>query len=99
VQLVQAFKTTKTCRPDRPWGAYGIRNGQYVYRCPRLDRHTAADSIIEPAVRTAAEAIEWDRPLPPLEDRSVPLVATTRSKLLAGWHRHQHAASRLSRPE
>lgn len=100
VQLVQAFKTTKTCRPDRPWGVYGIRNGQYTYRCPHLGRHTARDSIIEPAVRIAAEAIDWDRRLPLLNDRTVPLVASTMTKLSDGWHRHQrrHEQVRTEEP-
>lgn len=99
VQLVQAWKTTKVCRPDRPWGVYGIRNGQYVYRCPRTDRHTTVDSIIEPTVRTAADAIDWSRPLPLLDDRARPLKPTTRAKLRAGWDRYQQrTAHRPSHP-
>jgi DNA (cytosine-5)-methyltransferase 1 len=88
VQLVQEFKTTKTCSPDRPWGVYGPRWGQYYYRCPKTS-HGRADAIIEPAVRTAADAIDWTLPHPVLVDRATPLVTSTIAKLQDGWHRHQ----------
>ncbi len=54
VNAIQVFK-----RPGQTMGVYGIRNGQYVYRCPRV---TCRNRIIEPFVVPAAAAIDWSLP-------------------------------------
>lgn len=54
VDAVQRFKDPKV-----KMGVYGIRNGQYVYRCPNIScRH----QVIEPAVRPASDIIDWSLP-------------------------------------
>ncbi|MFE3268899.1 DNA cytosine methyltransferase [Streptomyces sp. NPDC059215] len=88
VRLVQQFKRTKVCSPERPWGVYGIKTGQYTYRCPdRLCR----DQDIEPRVRGAAEAIDFTLPARTLAERSRPLAANTMRKIEAGWHQYRRA--------
>jgi DNA (cytosine-5)-methyltransferase 1 len=62
VDAMQVFK-----RPSNDMGRYGIRNGQYVYRCPRSScRHR----MIEPQVQPATTAIDWTlHPGPRIGDR------------------------------
>lgn len=78
VNAIQVFK-----RPGVDMGRYGVRSGQYVYRCPRVScRHR----VIEPEVRPAAEAIDWS--LPPgrrIGDRDDdPLKPATLARIQAG---------------
>ncbi|MGW3653691.1 DNA cytosine methyltransferase [Streptomyces sp. NPDC000878] len=97
VQLLQSFKTTKTCSPDRPWGVYGIKNGQYVYRCPRIE---CRNIIVEPRVRGAAEAIDFTLPAQMIGERRTPLVPNTMRKVRDGWtkYRRTHGDGALLSP-
>ncbi|MGC9501012.1 DNA cytosine methyltransferase [Streptomyces sp. WG7] len=88
VRLMQCFKRTRVCSPERPWGVYGVKTGQYVYRCPRVEcRHQA----VEPQVRGAAEAIDFTLPARTIGERSRPLVANTMRKIRAGWEKYRQA--------
>ncbi|CAM5675854.1 DNA cytosine methyltransferase [Streptomyces griseomycini] len=88
VQLLQSWKRTRMCSPERPWGVYGIKTGQYVYRCPRVEcRH----QIVEPQVRAAAEAIDFTLPAETIGERRTPLVANTMRKIRDGWERYRRA--------
>ena len=40
-------------------GRYGIRHGQYIFRCPHL---SCRNQTIEPPVLPAAAAIDWSLP-------------------------------------
>ncbi|MGW6912520.1 DNA cytosine methyltransferase [Kitasatospora sp. NPDC054939] len=81
VQLIQAWKHTKMSSPDRPWGVYG-KTGQYLYRCPRVECRNA---VVEPAVRSAADAIDWTLPAQIIGDRSRPLKANTMRRIRDGF--------------
>ncbi|MEU3855657.1 DNA cytosine methyltransferase [Streptomyces sp. NPDC029554] len=88
VQLIQSWKRTKTCSPERPWGVYGIKSGQYVYRCPRVEcRH----QVVEPHVRGAAEALDLTLPAETIGERRKPLVPNTMRKVRDGWLRYRRA--------
>jgi DNA (cytosine-5)-methyltransferase 1 len=88
VQLIQSWKHTKVCSPERPWGVYGIKTGQYVYRCPRSEcRH----QVVEPYVRAAADAIDFTQRAEMIGERRIPLVANTMRKIRDGWDRYRHA--------
>ncbi|MEW2000810.1 hypothetical protein ACFWFH_34255 [Streptomyces coelicoflavus] len=90
VRLMQCFKRTRVCSPERPWGVYGVKTGQYVYRCPRAEcRHQA----VEPQVRGAAEAIDFTLPARTIGERSRPLVANTMRKIRAGWETYRQSVS------
>ncbi|MGW5657210.1 DNA cytosine methyltransferase [Streptomyces humi] len=97
VRLMQSFKRTKTCSPERPWGVYGVRTGQYVYRCPHVE---CRNQVVEPRVRGAAEAIDFTLPARTLGERSTPLVPNTMRKIRAGWHkyRREHGEGALIEP-
>lgn len=88
VQLMQSFKRTKMCSPERPWGVYGIKTGQYVYRCPRIECRNA---VVEPHVRSAAEAIDWTLTAQRIGERRRPLVDNTMRKIRTGWEKYQQA--------
>ncbi|MEU9687144.1 DNA cytosine methyltransferase [Amycolatopsis japonica] len=85
VAAVQVFKDPRT-----KMGVYGIKHGQYVYRCPhRSCRH----QIVEPAVLPASSIIDWSLdPGPKIGERSShgkdPLQPTTMARIEAGLARH-----------
>mgnify|MGYP001566850030 CR=1 FL=1 len=84
VRAVQAWKTTKMCAPDRPWGRYG-KGGQYVWRCPRVECRNA---VISPVVRQAAEIIDWSLPARTIAERTGTtdeLAANTLRRIQAGF--------------
>ena len=54
VKAIQVFKN-----PNNNMGVYGVRHGQYVYRCPNV---TCRNQIIEPGVIPAVAAIDWSLP-------------------------------------
>jgi DNA (cytosine-5)-methyltransferase 1 len=63
VDAVQVFKD-----PGVDMGAYGVKTGQYVYRCPRAHgawRRSVRPGLVEPFVLPAAEAIDWTLPAGP----------------------------------
>ncbi|WP_406473418.1 DNA cytosine methyltransferase [Streptomyces sp. NBC_01615] len=76
VRAIQAFK-----RSDRRWGRYGAR-GQYLWRCPRVE---CRNQVVEPAVRSAAEAIDWSLPAARIGERKRPLAADTMRRVRAGF--------------
>ncbi|WP_244211031.1 hypothetical protein [Amycolatopsis kentuckyensis] len=78
--------------PRNTMGVYGIRHGQYVYRCPhRACRH----QIVEPAVLPASTIIDWSLdPGPRIGERvddhgrPDPLTENTMDRIEAGLARH-----------
>jgi DNA (cytosine-5)-methyltransferase 1 len=60
-QALQSWK-----KPGQDMGAYGIKNGQYVYVCPR---HDCRGQIVEPPVLAAAACIDWSDLGTPIGDR------------------------------
>jgi len=88
VSLLQAWKRTSMCSPEHPWGVYGIKTGQYVYRCPNT---SCRGRIVEPTVRSAAEAIDWGLPAQTIGGRHRPLVPNTMRKIRAGWDAYRQA--------
>ncbi|MCX4581094.1 DNA cytosine methyltransferase [Streptomyces sp. NBC_01571] len=97
VRLIQVFKRTRVCSPERPWGVYGIKNGQYWYRCP--DRQCSAIPV-EPLVRGAAEAIDFTLPARTIAERNKPLAPNTMRKISDGWdkYRQLHGRGALIEP-
>ncbi|WP_240687259.1 DNA cytosine methyltransferase [Amycolatopsis suaedae] len=53
-QVVSALQVFKN--PRVSMGVYGLRNGQYVYRCPH---RSCRNRIVEPAVLPASTIIDW----------------------------------------
>ncbi|WP_431784373.1 DNA cytosine methyltransferase [Streptomyces chumphonensis] len=51
VQALQVFK-----KPGKDMGRYGVKHGQYVYRCPST---SCRNSVVEPEVLPALAAIDW----------------------------------------
>ncbi|MFD5245689.1 DNA cytosine methyltransferase [Amycolatopsis sp. NPDC058340] len=85
VSALQVFK-----KPKAYMGVYGIRNGQYVYRCPRS---TCRHRIIEPPVIGAETIIDWSLdPGPKIGERADhgkdPLEPATIARIEAGLERH-----------
>ncbi|MBB5852492.1 DNA cytosine methyltransferase [Amycolatopsis umgeniensis] len=90
VTAMQVFK-----KPDDVMGVYGIRNGQYVYKCPH---RKCCNQIVEPEVLAASTIIDWD--LDPgqrigerVDDRGRPdpLTPNTMARIEAGLERHMGA--------
>ncbi|WP_440100102.1 hypothetical protein [Streptosporangium sp. H16] len=61
IQAVQSWK-----KLGQDMGVYGIKTGQYVYRCPL---HSCRGQIVEPAVLTASHCIDWTDLGTPIGDR------------------------------
>ncbi|WP_239154262.1 hypothetical protein [Amycolatopsis sp. FDAARGOS 1241] len=87
VAAVQVFK-----RPGADMGRYGIRTGQYVYRCPN---RTCRHAILEPGVLPASTVIDWS--LDPgqrigervdSKGRPDPLAEATLARIEAGLAKH-----------
>ncbi|MFI5805649.1 DNA cytosine methyltransferase [Streptomyces sp. NPDC051561] len=66
VRAIQGWKTTKLCNPLKPWGKFGARN-QYVWRCPQT---SCRNQVVEPAVRAAAEIVDWSLPATVISERA-----------------------------
>lgn len=95
VYAVQAWK-----KPGQEIGAYGVKGGQYVYRCPQI--HGAWDwakrrrsGLVEPEVLPALVAIDWT--LPPgakigervdAKGNPDPLEQATLDRIAAGLRRY-----------
>ncbi|GAB3380700.1 DNA cytosine methyltransferase [Amycolatopsis echigonensis] len=87
VSAMQSWK-----KPGTDMGVYGVRNGQYVYRCPRA---SCRNTIVEPPVLGAETIIDWtldpgqrigervDR-----QGRPDPLEPATIARIEAGLARH-----------
>lgn len=80
VNAMQSFK-----RPGNDMGRYGIRNGQYVYRCPH---RSCRNRIVEPPALGAEQAIDWSNLGTPIGDRPRPLEQATLRRIRDGITRH-----------
>ncbi len=73
-------------RPVRQSWKQGRRVGRYrqqwVWGC------TACGAVCEPATEPAASIIDWDLDCPRIGDRTRPLAAATRARILAGLQRY-----------
>jgi DNA (cytosine-5)-methyltransferase 1 len=75
-QFCQAVQSWK--KPEKPYGRYGKRNGQYVYRCPRCAQ------VVQPSFMPAASAIDWSIPTPRIGERNRPLKPKTVQRIKLG---------------
>jgi len=88
VAAMQVFKD-----PRCDMGRYG-RYGQYWYRCPH---RSCRNTIVEPQVPAAAEAIDWTLPAVRIGERTDsrgrpdPLAPATLARIRAGINRHYGA--------
>lgn len=76
VDAKQSFK-----RPGNIMGRYGIRYGQYVYRCPH---RSCRNHIVEPPVLGAEQAIDWSNQGTLIGERAQPLEPTTLRRISDG---------------
>lgn len=75
-------ETARPCRQAWKNGrTVGRYRSQYVYRC------TTCHTEIVPATAPAASIIDWGLPCPRIGDRTRPLAAKTRARILAGLER------------
>ncbi|OBB38720.1 DNA cytosine methyltransferase [Nocardia sp. 852002-51244_SCH5132740] len=80
VDAVQSWK-----QPGADMGRYGVRTGQYVYRCPAVSCRYA---IVEPLTAPASEAIDWSLPAgEPIGERTKPLQPATLDRVRIGLRR------------
>ncbi|WP_280264656.1 DNA methyltransferase [Nocardia wallacei] len=87
-RVVDAIQSWK--RPGVEMGRYGIRHGQYVYRCPSKACRFA---VVEPLTTPASVAIDWS--LPPgarIGDRDDPLTENTLERIRIGLEKFAGAA-------
>ncbi|WP_063016322.1 DNA cytosine methyltransferase [Nocardia nova] len=87
-QVVDAVQSWK--KPGVEMGRYGVRHGQYVYRCPSKACRFA---IVEPITTPASVAIDWT--LPPgarIGDRDEPLADNTLERIRIGLEKFAGAA-------
>ncbi|SKS24233.1 site-specific DNA methylase [Mycobacteroides abscessus subsp. bolletii] len=77
INAMQVFK--------KPGNTVGRYRQQYVYRCPNV---TCRNQIVEPAVRAAAEIIDWSMLGTRLGDREKPLAEKTMARIRAGIERY-----------
>ncbi|MDN4644950.1 DNA cytosine methyltransferase [Arthrobacter sp. PsM3] len=80
VQCIQSWKT-----PGRAAGKY---RQQYSWRCPHS---SCRNQILEPAVRPAADAIDWTLTGKRIGDRPKPLAANTLARIASGMQLHKAA--------
>jgi DNA (cytosine-5)-methyltransferase 1 len=73
VHAIQSFKN-----PAKKYGKYGIKNGQYVYRCP------VHGSIVEPYYYAAFNCIDWTDLGQRIGDREKPLAPNTNKRINYG---------------
>lgn len=78
-RIVQAMQVFKDPRVDM--GVYGVRNGQYVYRCPN---HDCRGQVVEPEVIGAETAIDFTKPIKAIGDRKDPLEPMTMARIGTG---------------
>lgn len=76
VWAVQVFKD-----PRVDMGVYGIKNGQYTYRCPAA---TCRGQVVHPQVLGAEAAIDFAKPIKAIGDRATPLEPMTMARIGAG---------------
>ncbi|WP_435110135.1 DNA cytosine methyltransferase [Nocardiopsis synnemataformans] len=74
VSAIQAWKN-----PAKKVGKYRT---QYVWRCPQVE---CRNTVVEPAVRPASDAIDWDLPAQRIGDRAKPLAEKTMKRIRDGF--------------
>ncbi|WP_287664985.1 DNA cytosine methyltransferase [Accumulibacter sp.] len=75
--------SVRTCRQAWKNGrSVGRYRSQWVWRC------VDCGTTVEPAVRGAADIIDWDLPVQRIGDRARPLAANTRRRIAAGLARY-----------
>lgn len=84
VRVIQAWKN-----PSKTVGKY---RKQYVFRCPQS---SCRNQILEPAVRPAADAIDWTLTGHRIGDRAKPLAAKTLARVVDGMCQNQGAENFL----
>lgn len=77
INAMQVFK--------KPGNTVGRYRQQYVYRCPNVK---CRNQVVEPAVRAAAEIIDWSMLGTRLGDREKPLAEKTMARIRAGIDRY-----------
>lgn len=81
VAAVQSWKKT-----GADMGRYGA---QYTYRCPQV---ACRNTIVDPPVQPAAMAIDFTLPAQRIGDRTRPLAAKTRARIVAGRRKYWNSA-------
>ncbi|WP_372339563.1 DNA cytosine methyltransferase [Nocardiopsis sp. CC223A] len=72
------IRAVQSWKGKRQVGKY---RSQYLWRCPRIEcRHRP----VEPAVRAAAEIVDWSLPAERIGDRARPLAAKTMARIRDG---------------
>ncbi|MBN7321042.1 DNA cytosine methyltransferase [Mycobacteroides abscessus subsp. massiliense] len=77
INAMQVFK--------KPGNTVGRYRSQYLYRCPNTK---CRNQVVEPAVRPAADIIDWSLLGTRLGDRDKPLAEKTMARIRAGIERH-----------
>lgn len=77
VDAMQVFK--------KPGNTVGRYRSQYLYRCPNVK---CRNQVVEPAVRPAADIIDWSMLGTRLGDRDKPLAEKTMARIRAGIERY-----------
>lgn len=80
VEAVQWWKDPRKSRVGEH--LIGKYRAQYLYRCPAHD--SSRPVIVEPYVRSAASAIDWDNPGKRIGDRKRPLAENTVKRIRTG---------------
>jgi DNA (cytosine-5)-methyltransferase 1 len=80
IRAIQSWKN-----PTRTVGKY---KSQYVWRCPRTECRNAE---VVPAVRPAADAIDWTIAAPRIGDRTRPLADKTMARIRDGFRAYARA--------
>jgi len=76
IGAVQSWK-----RSDRPWGRYGSRNGQYVWRCPQCGVE------VKPSHVPGSKVIDWSIKGERIGSRKTPLSNKTLQRIRNGFKR------------
>ncbi len=77
VDTIQSWKNQ-----DKQWGKYGIKNGQYVYRC------ATCSQVVVPYYFSAFNAIDWSVPAVRIGDRKRPLKEKTLARIRYGLDKY-----------
>jgi len=75
-------RTTTARQAFKPGRKIGRYRAQWVWSC------TGCHRPVEPAAPPAARIIDWSLPCPRIGDRTKPLAAATRARILAGMQRY-----------
>lgn len=85
VGTIQTWKRQTAAWPMGPrWGKYGLKGGQYFYRCERCGQP------VEPAAWPAHTAIDWSDLGPTIGERRRPLATATPERIRRGLMKFRH---------